>query len=669
MISLTSQELILASRQAVQGGDRIQALEYLRQAHALDCKNLNIALDIASNLRELGQFDEAIQWLRGLLDENPTVISLPIALAQVARKQGDRELALSYFRRAHSMDSSHRTLANDIAVELRDLGRFQEAIEYLQTHEKNLIPELFIYQMGQIYLRQNLFEQAMKTFQLGIERFPQDLRCYQALLGFYQQYGLFDDALSLIHDAKKMIPDNFSISLSEVRCKMGQGNYEEVLNLCLLNLEKYPKEIAFWHHLIDLYIRMGEFDHAKKAIERSKSSLQINNLEQQQYLYRWLSELAKAQYQLNEAIDLANQGLEMNQQNLGLRNHRALLELMSGSTHFMHEILDQLKAKAPLGRRIWPSALGSIQGRLYSEMRTNPFVEKRLEAIDMSLEPQERIKQIAVILKDEPNAIAAGLQLLITLRANGFMGEAKVSKKSKADSVSIIPRNIVQFWDARDIPEDIQKTMKTWTILHPEYQYDVFDDQKALIFLQEHLDPRISRAFRMSNHAAMRADLFRLSYLYEKGGIYADADDACRARIDSWLEPGIELLLIQEHLGTVGNNFMAVVPKHPFIRGALDRIVDNILHQQGDIWFSSGPGSLTLSFCNYYLDILEQSRLPEDLKMITCFEAEKKMSMRLPRQYKQTEKSWSSPKNRHIPIYRPVIDNHPKRKFHVNDAH
>lgn len=655
-MSKSVSELISLNRQAVQEGNRVQALEFLKQAQALEPKNLNIAIEAASHLRELARFEEAIELLNQWLPEHASAVGLQMALALIARKQGQRELALQYFIEAHQLDIHHRTLPNDIAVELRDLARYQEALDYLQRYEDSLMPELLVFQRGQIYLRQGSHEQAMKTFQLGIESYPQDIRFYQALLAFYQQYGLYDDALILIEEAQEKMGFQLIFSLGKVRCKMGQGYYEEAQHLCQEALQHFPKEFAFWHHYIDLCIRTGQFDEAQQAIEQAQLHQQLHHIEQQQYIFRWLSELAKAKFQLDVAVDYAKQGLDLNPQNMGLRNHLALLELMSGSTQYMSEILMQLKAKAAPGRRVWPSALGNIQGRLYGEMRTNPFVERRLGVIGFSVEPTQRIQELAAILKDEPNGIAAALQLLITLRAHGYFNEIELVQANKTLELAQIPRTIMQFWDASQIPGDVQRTLDSWVTAHPEFQHQVFDDAKALAFLEQYFDPSIARAFRMSNHAAMRADVFRLAYLYSMGGIYADADDACRAPVTSWLKPGLELLLLQEHLGSVGNNFIAVIPRHPWIKQALDRVVANILQQQGDIWFSSGPGALTLSFCEYYLDLLGQCRLPPGVQLITCFEAEQKLSIRLPRQYKQTEKSWSAPQNRHIPIYRPVFD-------------
>jgi mannosyltransferase OCH1-like enzyme len=305
------------------------------------------------------------------------------------------------------------------------------------------------------------------------------------------------------------------------------------------------------------------------------------------------------------------------------------------------------KVEAGVFHNIWPSVFGGIQGRLYAEMRTNPFAEKEL-ANCYSLPIEDQFQAVINALKVEPNYIGSAIALLIKARQKGFL-DSHVNPLTKLGSE--IPRTILQYWDSEIVPEDIAKTMHSWCSLNPNFQHIVFNDISAEIFLKEHFNSDVLKAFRISNHAAMRADLFRLAYLLKFGGVYADADDLCRYSIDSWFESYVEILLIQEHLGTIGNNFMAVIPGHPFIQFIFDRVVNQILNKQGDIWFASGPGAMTVAFSYYYLDFLSKESLPEGVEVKTCYELETKISMRLPRQYKQTNKSWSSPKNNNLPIY------------------
>jgi mannosyltransferase OCH1-like enzyme len=139
--------------------------------------------------------------------------------------------------------------------------------------------------------------------------------------------------------------------------------------------------------------------------------------------------------------------------------------------------------------------------------------------------------------------------------------------------------------------------MQSWPHLNPGFTYRLFDDLAARDFLHTRHDPQVLQAYHRATSPAMQADLFRLAYLACEGGIYADADDRCTAALAPLLPPGAQLVLYREYLGTLGNNFMAAIPRHPVILAALEGAVRAI--NRGDqeiIWLATGPGLITRAF-------------------------------------------------------------------------
>jgi mannosyltransferase OCH1-like enzyme len=67
-------------------------------------------------------------------------------------------------------------------------------------------------------------------------------------------------------------------------------------------------------------------------------------------------------------------------------------------------------------------------------------------------------------------------------------------------------------------------------------------------------------AFKRAREPAQRADIFRLAYLANHGGFYADADDRCLASVGSFVPPDPRFVAFHEDFGTLGNNFLAVAP-------------------------------------------------------------------------------------------------------------
>ena len=576
--------------------------------------------------------------------------------AQIARKQGNRVEALAFYEKALAIQPSHPTLPADIAVELRELARFDEAIAFLEAHAEYLNPALKWHHQGLIFLAQSNHEDAIRCYEAGILANPTDPRCYQAMIGEFLKFGLYKRAQEIIEQAECNITTPNRFYLYKIRSLMNQGLYEDAISTCEQMLLQYPHDMTIAHHLIDLQMRAGNFFESEKLLDQVVAS----SIEDQQYFARQRSELAKARFNLPHALELAYQGLALNPSNRSFRMYLALVELLMGSTVFAKQELNDLQAQVPITayRKIWPSAIGNIQGRLYSEMRTNPFAQALLAKAWKVAKGAERISAIADVLKAEPSYIGSAISLLCELRSQGAFSHAArqeliADPNSQESSLALkIPKTIIQFWDESTPPEDVVQMIESWRLKNPDFDHLLFDDEKAEQFLLEHCDAKVVRAFRMSNYPAMRADVFRLAYLSIKGGVYADADDLCRHSIANWFAIDVELVLIQEHLGSIGNNFMAAMPNHPFIVAALDRAVDQILGKQGDIWFASGPGTITILFCNYYLNELRQLRIAPTINIMDCYTLGQRISIQLPRQYKQTTKSWSSPKNQNKPIYR-----------------
>jgi mannosyltransferase OCH1-like enzyme len=136
--------------------------------------------------------------------------------------------------------------------------------------------------------------------------------------------------------------------------------------------------------------------------------------------------------------------------------------------------------------------------------------------------------------------------------------------------------------------------IETWKALNPDFQHYLFNSETAMRFLIENYSREAVVAYQRATEPAQKSDLFRLAWLFAKGGYYADADDRCLSRIDTLAPAHVNLVLYQEEYGTVGNNFIAVTPRHPVIGRALQHAVNSINRGDRDlIWLATGPGLLT----------------------------------------------------------------------------
>ncbi len=165
-----------------------------------------------------------------------------------------------------------------------------------------------------------------------------------------------------------------------------------------------------------------------------------------------------------------------------------------------------------------------------------------------------------------------------------------------------IPRRLVRFWDSPSPPPDVAELLATWAPFHPGYEILTFNDMSARAFVAKHYDRRYVDAFDMTNHPAMRSDLFRLAYLFRCGGIYMDADERCFQSVEELRRKAGSLAVRRMEdngLTYLNNTPIFAAPGLPFVKEWLDRVVDAVLASRDGklrIWLATGPGILSRVF-------------------------------------------------------------------------
>ncbi|MFZ9712336.1 MAG: glycosyltransferase family 32 protein, partial [Burkholderiaceae bacterium] len=267
------------------------------------------------------------------------------------------------------------------------------------------------------------------------------------------------------------------------------------------------------------------------------------------------------------------------------------------------------------------------------------------------LPPSLQVPRLIRDLEQEPGYPGFAVSILVRLRQLDAFNAARPSTPS--DIPQQIPKLIHQYWDKVQPPDDVLQLMSSWQANNADWVCQQLNDATAWDFLDQHCDKQVLLAFETAAHPTLRADLIRLAVLAVQGGVWADADDRAAQGIGHLFPSGVGLLLLQENMGTIGNNFIASAPNHPFIRYALKTVTEQILERQGDsIWFLSGPGALTLAFCHFYKRELRQLTLPTGVHIIDTFTLSRTVAQHLPLAYKHRGTHWNHQKQRNRSLFR-----------------
>lgn len=114
-------------------------------------------------------------------------------------------------------------------------------------------------------------------------------------------------------------------------------------------------------------------------------------------------------------------------------------------------------------------------------------------------------------------------------------------------------------------------------------------------YLREQAPQEVYEAYSKLTNGAAQADLWRVTCLYNQGGIYMDIDATLIWPLHRLLK-GVDsaVYIKNRHNGEMTNYFLATVPGNPHFKQVMERIVHNINHydpKQG-VYGTTGPAVL-----------------------------------------------------------------------------
>ena len=235
--------------------------------------------------------------------------------------------------------------------------------------------------------------------------------------------------------------------------------------------------------------------------------------------------------------------------------------------------------------------------------------------------------------------------LVLFLTIFGFILYALVQRKQPVEIVATLPLALPSAVDADSIISSLGRSLhetaapsssflipKTWMTtsqfshanadllanvhhnlgLNPDYDFVFFDDEACEQFLDDHFDHDVREAFARLIPGAYRADLFRYCYLYVHGGVYLDINKKFLVPLSEIVMPHHEMVLVQDRFPRgIFQAFMAVRPRHPLLRNAIDACVKNVQEKaRVDSLAVAGPILLQNEFRKMYGATLENTHNP-----------------------------------------------------------
>jgi len=204
--------------------------------------------------------------------------------------------------------------------------------------------------------------------------------------------------------------------------------------------------------------------------------------------------------------------------------------------------------------------------RMYNEFREEQFISS----------PEKYYQSLWIernIYNQPKNNIYYNL-----LENNALESINEITAYCKTQNVPVIPLNIYQTWNTKDLPPKILEATNSIKTNNSEFVYHLYDNADCLDFITQHFDKSVVDAYNALVPIAYKADLWRYCILYINGGIYLD--------IKFYPINGFKLLELttQEHFAKdieksgegILNGLLITKPKNPILLQAILQIVENV---------------------------------------------------------------------------------------------
>jgi tetratricopeptide (TPR) repeat protein len=621
-------------------GDRATALTRFQAAATAHPTHLSPQLEIAEEHRDQGAFEDAIEVVEIMSSSYPADPRIWVSIGLTHRRAGRLEEALGALHRALSIAPANADILAETAVQERALGRphlcrerLEQALRIDPDHPRTLT------QLADLANVEYAFDDAVAILRTAISAHPSRLGPWIALVRILTGLGRHDEALSLLRDYTSKFGGTPETDAQNATILNAMGSRDSALDLTRSAARRAPWNFAIWDQKFRLEWAINGQDAAAACLDDAP----IRTTHDSARLSYFRGRLAEERWQLSTAIEHYNDALTLNARDVTVHSDLARACLLSldieGARQHLRAVADIGSSSLILQGRS-PNISQTHLGQLLDDF----VIDRQALAAVVSLNqmpPEKRILGLLNTIIEAPDYTAAAVLLCISLRQAGHLDKATLCD---GGNQSPIPKRIVQYWDNTNIPEELISISNTWRDKNQDYEYTLFDNAKALRFLQDHYSHDVARAYLRAPEAAQKADIFRLAYLLVKGGYYADMDDRCLKPLDEFLSQQASFVCYQENLGTIGNNFIATVPLEQIIERALNAAVSAVNRGDNDIlWLSTGPGLLTRALAQTLAQPhLNWNTRLRRISVLHWHEFSAGVGAHSRTMYKKTERHWSN---------------------------
>jgi tetratricopeptide (TPR) repeat protein len=274
--------------------DYKKAIESYRKAVEVDHDNLDALRGLAQNLFNDGQNEAALEQYKTIAEADPQDAQSYLRIAEIYRRTGKYDLALDNLNRADSLVQDSLEVPYNRALIYDAQGRFDDAVQILQTlltkterkdgnysaGERNN-RAVFLDRLGNIYREQNKNQQAEDTYRQIISLGGDNSsRGYQQIIDLYRESKDWPKATAVAQEAAAKFPNDRGLRLVLDGQLADSGQPDKAIADAKSLLKGTPEDREVYIALAQMYSRLRRWQDAENAIaEAEKLSLKPEDKE------------------------------------------------------------------------------------------------------------------------------------------------------------------------------------------------------------------------------------------------------------------------------------------------------------------------------------------------------------------------------------------------------
>ena len=292
-----------------------EALEVQKHAVTLDAKQANFYNNLGNTHYALSQLDEAKAAFVYATEQNPNLLEAWANLGRTTLAQEQYFASKEYLERALSLNPEHWESWTNLGMVWEGLGDMDKAGEaYQKSVALHPHHATSIFNLAQWFFKQEDWHNAQKMYQraLAIDRQHE-----QSYVHLARTMVDIDDKLQVLVDGMRSNPTSLSISIALIQLYLSIEAPRKAELLCLDVMKHHPDHPGLRTEYVRVLVEQNRWKEAQSEIHQIE--------EKSNMLYVCMLAIHRGQGEIDQAIDIAREGLKHHKESVELYNSLGVL--------------------------------------------------------------------------------------------------------------------------------------------------------------------------------------------------------------------------------------------------------------------------------------------------------------------------------------------------------